>query len=563
MFDQILTQEYDSQSNDFTADGFFNFFSAQLILKEHELSYEEVLDGIVDGPLDGGIDALYLTINNELIREDFKDYQRYKRDVNIEVVVLQSKNTEGFGESAIQKLRSSLITLLRLDASYDDLKKKYNAQVLDFFRKFTEAYRSLIAKSPSLSIKIYYSTKAAVVHENVTHEKDELLSELQNLHRTAAISFDFLGSEQLLELHRKRPREHHILRLAENPMSSTGKTLVTLVNLKDFYKFITKENGLLNKSIFESNVRDYQGDTNVNSGISETLMSDKTLDFWWLNNGITILAADINYSGSKELVIISPEIVNGLQTSNEIYNYFSKPDIINTEEKRNALIKVVVADATSARDKIIKATNSQNHIAKAVLRATDPIHRDIEEYLKKFGIFYDRRKNFYKNAGKKPSEIIGLPLLAQILMSILMGRPDTARARPSTLLEEENDDSAYKLLFNPESNIEIYKISIEIMRKADEFLKGIELTPNERNNLRFYLIYDVAIRALKTAKITPEKLSRIKLDLIATPLLEESFNFIFDKYKTLGGDDKVAKGAILLSEIKKMQEKLFIQPDLF
>ena len=50
------------------------------------------------------------------------------------------------------------------------------------------------------------------------------------------------------------------LKLAENPISSSGAVaFVCLVSLRDFFSFITdeKRSNLL-RSIFESNVRDYQ-----------------------------------------------------------------------------------------------------------------------------------------------------------------------------------------------------------------------------------------------------------------------------------------------------------------
>lgn len=564
LLEQIISKEFEQDDRNFSRDEFFNIFATQLALKEYELSYDEIADGVVDGTLDGGIDAAYLFVNGELIKEDFEEYSRFKRDAKIEILIIQSKNTNGFGESAIQKLKSSLSILLRLDTDYASLGKKYNKKVIDFFQKFNDLYRAVIPRSPSLSIKIYYASKAADIHENVLIEKNLLISDIKQIHRTADFSFEFLDANELLKIHRKRPREDRSLKLAENPMSSTGKTLVALVNLYDFYKFIINENGLLNKYIFESNVRDYQGDTDVNSGISGSLKSDNSLDFWWLNNGVTIIAADLNFGGSKEIVLISPEIVNGLQTSNEIYNYFSSQSKESEPavESRNILVKIVATDSSATRDKIIKATNSQNHIPKAVLKATDPIHRNIEDYLKQFGIFYDRRKNYYKNAGKKPSEIVSLPYLAQLLMSTIMGRPDTARARPSTLLEEESN-IAYRTIFDPDAGVEHYKSSILISRKVDEFLKTKDLSPADKNNIKFYILHDLCVRLARSTNITPTKLKRIDISTINSAMLQESFATVLKIYSDLGGDDKVAKGTELLNRLAILHNRLFIQPELF
>lgn len=558
LLNQILDDEFKTQSSFKSKNDFFEFFCSSLITKEKEISDEEVIDGITDNSLDGGIDAFYMFVNGELIKEDFSDYERFKKDSKIELIIMQSKDENSFGEDAIHKIRSTSLSLLRLDVNFGSLSSKYNERVLEKFEKFNQCYRTLIKKTPSLSIHFFYSSKATTVHPNTEIESNSLIHDIKQLHRAAEVSFSFCGAAEILDLYRKKPRKDHTLKLAENPMSSTGKAFAVLVNLKDYFKFISNEDGKLNKNLFESNVRDYQGSTDVNSGISESLSSDEEIDFWWLNNGITILAEDVGYATGKELVLINPEIVNGLQTSNEIYNFYSQESNRERPEGRNALIKIVVADQDKVRDNIIKAANSQNLIAKAVLRATDPIHRDIEEYLKKFGIYYDRRKNHYKNIGKKPSEIISLPYMAQILISTISGRPDTARARPSTLLEGDNEES-YKKIFNPEFNIEIYKNAVLLARKVEEKLKEKSITAQERNNIKFYIMYDCTVRSLKTSSITASKFAKLAPEKILDEELEKSIALITSKYQEHGGNDKTAKGRQLLESINNEQKAYFIQ----
>ena len=79
--------------------------------------------------------------------------------------------------------------------------------------------------------------------------------------------------------------------------------------------------GKLLRNIFEANVRDYQGSTEVNQEIHATLGAVTKDEFWWLNNGVTMIAANATHS-SKELTIEDPPIDNGLQTSTELYNFF-------------------------------------------------------------------------------------------------------------------------------------------------------------------------------------------------------------------------------------------------
>ncbi len=45
-------------------------FSAEQVLKDDDLSYEELASGIIDGGGDGGIDSLYLFVNDVAFDED-------------------------------------------------------------------------------------------------------------------------------------------------------------------------------------------------------------------------------------------------------------------------------------------------------------------------------------------------------------------------------------------------------------------------------------------------------------------------------------------------------------
>ena len=156
---------------------------------------------------------------------------------------------------------------------------------------------------------------------------------------------------------------------------------------------------------------------------------------------------------NRELQIVNPEIVNGLQTSMEIYNYFSENREALESEKRSILLRIIVPDNEESRDQIIFATKNQTNIPKATLRVTDPIHLQIEMYFKSRGLFYDRRKNYYKNQGHKPAEIVGVSFLAQCLITIFLKKPDYARARPSTLL---NDEKTYNELYEKNNDLEVF-----------------------------------------------------------------------------------------------------------
>ena len=60
-----------------------------------------------------------------------------------------------------------------------------------------------------------------------------------------------------------------------------------------------------------------------------------------MNNGVTILASQISLLTNKCLQVLDPEIVNGLQTSREIFNFFSENYEAIGTEKRNILVRII------------------------------------------------------------------------------------------------------------------------------------------------------------------------------------------------------------------------------
>ncbi len=73
-------------------------------------------------------------------------------------------------------------------------------------------------------------------------------------------------------------------------------------------------------------------------------------------------------------------------------------------------------------------------------------------------------------------------------MAIVLRRPDTARARPSSLLKRDED---YERIYNPQYPINLYYVCAETMRHVEAFLKSADagLPAADRNNLRFYVAH--------------------------------------------------------------------------
>lgn len=553
---QLLIREYIKQqcvNSHFSQESdYFEFLASSQALRDYDLSDEEIESGLTGNGGDGGCDGVYLFFNDILVGDEFiENLENIPRETTIQLCIVQAKNELSFGEDAIMKWKTTSDNLLRFDNQLDIYRTRYTERVISFFQNFKDLRIKLLTSKVRLSFKYIYVAVANELHPNVQAQADELCDQVHQLFpgATTEVRVDFIDASHLMELINTQAMQHFNLPLVENPIAAGNrKDFVALVNLAHYYSFITDENGTLRKYIFESNVRDYQGHNSVNNEIHNTLSEDTSEDFWWLNNGVTILASDISQATPKQLLITNPEIVNGLQTSNEIYQFFKEHPEKLEQEGRNILLRIIVPEDENSRDRIILATNSQTSIPSVALRSTDPIHRQIEMYFKARGLFYDRRKNYYKNQGKKSNEIVSIAFLGQCLMSLFLGKPNYARARPSTLLSNEE---YYKKLYIENTDLELYFKSASLGKRVERFIKSSpDYLQAEKSDILFYVVYCVICLRLHSAEITIQQFKEIDINSIKDEEISHAAQIVSTVYHKLGGNNKVAKGSALLEEVQ-------------
>ena len=553
LLDNLIEQEFQSNDNYSSISDYFEFFSASQILKNQGLSDDEVDNGIVGKGLDGGCDSIYLFLNNLLITPDVVEHISAPKDSILEMIIIQSKKTNSFGEDAVMKWKTISGNLLDLSKTTTDFKARYNADVLEAFTTFRDTYTRLITSRVKLKFRFYYATLASDLHPNVVQQAEELKDTIKRLFPNAVVEVTFVDSDTLFDMYNAMIENRVNLRFADIPISPNQKNYIALVDLKSYFKFIVNDEGDVRKSFFDSNVRDYQGKNNVNSSISETLHRADNNDFWWLNNGVTVLASEATLVNNRELQIVNPEIVNGLQTSMEIYNYFSENREALESEKRSILLRIIVPDNEESRDQIIFATNNQTNIPKATLRVTDPIHLQIEMYFKSRGLFYDRRKNYYKNQGRKPAEIIGVSFLAQCLITIFLKKPDYARARPSTLL---NDEKTYNELYEKNNDLEVFYRVALLGKKIQKNVRSVSnYSPAEKSDILYYVLYAVIAAVLSKKNIIPSDIKNLDMDSVTDNIIENIRNRVYEIYKQHGGNGRVAKSAEFIRYIDNMLDE--------
>lgn len=546
ILEQIIKERCAESGDELTVSEYFEIYSASEILKNYDLTYDDISYGIVGDGGDGGIDSIYTFINGEPLKEDTSVNTNQKKN-HIELIIIQSKTSASFKEDAVIKFRESAQDLFNLANNPDDYAERYNADLIDKVKLFRDSYSKLAKTFPKIEIRYFYATQGDDVHPNVSGKVPKLQEDIVKMFGGAEFSFEFIGASELLEMTRNVPSTSRVLEVAESPIGTTAGSYLCLVSLSKYYEFIS-DSGSLARSIFESNVRDYQGSVVVNTGIRKTLENKDSENFWYLNNGVTIITPKAVMAG-KQLTIEDPQIVNGLQTSHEIYQYFSQLES-HEGDQRAVLVRVICEEDEEARDRIIRATNSQTSIPPASLRSSDDIHRNIEDFLKSNGYYYDRKKNFYKNQGMPVSKIISISYMAQAMMAIMMLKPDSARARPSTLI---NSDVEYKKIFSLDKPIDIYLKAIQILKATETYLKPenceTQLERKTITNIKFYVAMIASIKIAGSSQEIEKKLSGLPNVEVSNEILSDSLKVVLEKFNELGATDQVAKGSALVAKL--------------
>jgi len=541
--DVLLAQAIDAQKSNYPSgldpDELFEVFCADNILKNYELSYDQVAKGIVDGQQDGGIDGVYLFVNKQLIEED-TDISVFKTPVDIEVIVLQSKHQASFKEAAIDKLSSSLPMLLDLSKPMDSMKATYNAGVIEVFTRYREAIGKLSKEFPAVRVEVYYCSKGDAPGAPLVAKAEALRGSLAKL-VNGAVQFTFLGADNLYSLAREQRRYVGELQTSSAPLFATN-AFVTLCKLSDFAKFISNPGApsSLMTRLFEANVRAYQGDVEVNREISESLKNkDSGIDFWWLNNGVTIVADKAQFNNGK-MTIENPLIVNGLQTSSELHKFATTTE----DSTRQIMVRIIQEPDPNKRDQIIKATNRQTAIKPSSLRATESVHRRIEDFFAAHALYYDRRKNFYKNAGKPADRIVSIDKVAQAVITLLLQRPHDARARPTTLMKNEDDYASIFSEDDAKHPLELYRVAAEGLLRIETYFKKKTPKIDRRytNNLKFHTLLVATWNILGSKAVPVAGISKLDPAAYTDQVIEKAANWVMKEFDNAGGNDSVAKG---------------------
>ena len=207
-------------------------------------------------------------------------------------------------------------------------------------------------------------------------------------------------------------------------------------------------------------------------------MSANPVNFVLFNNGITIVCDKLE-SKNRALIIKNPQIVNGCQTCNSLYNVKKKGNDLSQVQ---VIVKVIEATKPEVAQGIVKGTNRQNIVYEEAFETIRKYHKELEDFFNIMQtegfckVYYERRsKQYARDNMIKPYQKVSFRVLIQSMVAMYMNHVETSHRHESKLISDYKD----KLFVEGQSYYPYYVAALlasnlEYIMKQDYSLKDMQ-----------------------------------------------------------------------------------------
>lgn len=415
------------------------------------------------------VDAIAILANGTLIEnwDEIDTLISLNNYLDVDFVFLQAKTSEAFDVSVLGALGDFAIDFIELDECETDTNQTKKFRLIK--NQLYEESKYFKRRNPN--VHIYYVTTGIKPESdrNFLQKMARIKQIFADKSNTGDCGVTLVGAREIQELQRQMDnsieREIEFSRKVPLPQSEgIDEAYLGIVSAPTFIDLLRGQSGNMLSSIFYDNVRDWQGDNSVNSGMAATLNHPvEKSRFMFMNNGVTIIARKIRSTGEK-ILLEDYQIVNGCQTSNVLWNNRGSLDatvfiplkiVATTDEK-------VVTD-------IIRATNSQTEVTTSQLLAATDFQKQLEQYfqtLTNIPLYYERRsKQFTKSSIDRASILTPIGLMKAYASMILEEPHKTTRDFQSIV------SRAGSSIFGAKHKLELYYMAALSQYWIDQLLR--------------------------------------------------------------------------------------------
>ncbi len=427
------------------ADRFRNEFTAELGLGSDEhrrrgvafiflvaktmlpLEDDEILDGIVDGGNDCGIDALYFESPDQ---------------GNIKITLIQVKyrkhlSGEGaFPENAIIKMIDAVKKLFdpRLTVTMNERLRLRIEEVRAFVREGAIPQVDAVAANNG-------SRWTSTAQQTIENAQAQLGDQ---------VTWQHVGSSHLLAMLQARKPVDTELQLTGKALVETfdfRRVLMGRMSVAELARMTNRYGNFL----FEKNIRRYLGLSNnrVNEAVAATLRQpDQQSNFYFYNNGITITCSQFRHNALQRddwrVQISNMQIINGGQTARTVQQVAQQ---MGSEAIETAEVLVRIYELNQNDNELIHAitvaTNSQNPVEIRDLKANEPEQKALAQSISLLGYTYRVKREDRTVTSKEFTSAV----VAEAVLAIWRRRPHQAR-----FMRRQHFSTLYNIIFTKDLN---------------------------------------------------------------------------------------------------------------
>ncbi|MEI7590909.1 MAG: AIPR family protein [Deltaproteobacteria bacterium] len=371
-----------------------------------DLDNEEVFDCLTEGGGDFGVDAMHLS--EEIDGEFMVTLFQGKYHQNLEA---KSNFEESGINSMINAIRHIFDPGSQLERINDRLKMK------------VEEVRSLIRDG-------YIPRVRTIACNNGLKWNTAAQEAIDRADFGSQVIWEYVNHDVLIGILQRIKPVDETLRL-------TGKAIVEDMNFSRIcigripvfeITNLLKTHG---ERLLERNIRRYLGLQGnwVNEGIQQTLTGGTPENFYFFNNGLTMVCNDFSYNALQNsdyhVKVENLQIVNGGQTCMTIFKTLESMNSRLIPREASVLIRLykLPKDNQDIVLQITYATNSQNPVDLKDLKANDQKQRQLEDSIASLGYGYRRKR---ADTPVKPSDITS-GTAAEAILAVWRQRPHQAK----------------------------------------------------------------------------------------------------------------------------------------
>ena len=147
----------------------FEYLAFEQVMKDFDLSMEEILSGAIDGRQDGGIDGFFIVVNGHLL-QDPESFMWPRTGSDLRVTLITSKHHDTFKQATLDALIATLTEILDFAIDETQLTGAYSQPLLRMRSNLMYACRKLSPRLSSFSASVYYTSRgdASKIGEEVS-----------------------------------------------------------------------------------------------------------------------------------------------------------------------------------------------------------------------------------------------------------------------------------------------------------------------------------------------------------------------------------------------------------